>query len=150
MSGMVDGDHMSASIVFLRGAVWGQALGILAFATFLAVEDAPDYFARTSPWAIALPLAAIVGVQLPGASDFLARSLSSGMLVLLVLITSVSTAAAAIAYMVQAYAIPGSLVTEGWRYTRTTSTVLSGVFLLALGVNLVMSIRLFRSNSIQS
>ena len=141
---------MSARVVFLRGAVWGQALGILAFATFLAVEDAPDYFARTSPWAIALPLAAIVGVQLPGASDFLARSLSSGMLALLVLITSVSTAAAAIAYMVQAYAIPGSLVTEGWRYTRTTSMVLSGVFLLALGVNLVMSIRLFRSNSIQS
>jgi hypothetical protein len=147
---MVDGDHMSARIVFLRGAVWGQALGILAFATFLAVEDAPDYFARTSPWAIALPLAAIVGVQLPGASDFLARSLSSGMLALLVLITSVSTAAAATAYMIQAYAIPGSLVTEGWRYTRATSIVLSGVFLLALGVNVVLSIRLFRSNSIQS
>jgi hypothetical protein len=144
---MVDGDRMSARIVFLRGAVWGQALGILAFATFLAVEDAPDYFARTSPWAIALPLAAIVGVQLPGASDFLARSLSSGMLALLVLITSVSTAAAATAYMIQAYAIPGSLVTEGWRYTRATSIVLSGVFLLALGVNVVLSIRLFRGNS---
>ena len=147
---MVDGDRMSARIVFLRGAVWGQALGILAFATFLAVEDAPDYFARASRWAIALPLAAIVGVQLPGASDFLARSLSSGMLALLVLITSVSTAAAATAYMIQAYAIPGSLVTEGWRYTRATSIVLSGVFLLALGVNVVLSIRLFRSNSIQS
>src|SRR3972149_2490922 len=147
---MSDGNRMNAKIMLVRAAVWGQALGILAFATVLAIEDAPDYFARTSPWAIALPLAAIVGVQLPRASDFLARSLSSGMLVLLVLITSVSTAAAAIAYMVQAYAIPGSLVTEGWRYTRTTSTVLSGVFLLALGVNLVMSIRLFRSNSIQS
>ena len=141
---------MSARISFLRVAVWGQALGILAFATVLAIEDAPDYFARTSLWAIALPLIAIVGVQLPGASNFLARGLSSGLLALLVLITSVSTAAAAIAYMVQAYAIPGYLVTEGWRYTRTTSTVLSGVFLLALGVNLVMSIRLFRSNSIQS
>ena len=147
---MVDGDRMSARIVFLRGAVWGQALGILAFATFLAVEDAPDYFARTSPWAIALPLAAIVGVQLPRASDFLARSLSSGMLALLVLITSVSTAAAATAYMIQAYAIPGSLVTEGWKYTRATSIVLSGVFLLALGVNVVLSIRLFRRNSSRS
>ena len=147
---MTDGNRMNAKIMLVRAAVWGQALGILAFTTVLAVEDAPDYFARTSLWAIALPLIAIVGVQLPGASNFLARGLSSGLLALLVLITSVSTAAAAIAYMVQAYAIPGSLVTEGWRYTRTTSMVLSGVFLLALGVNLVMSIRLFRSNSIQS
>jgi hypothetical protein len=104
---------------------------------------------RTSPWATALPLAAIVGVQLPGVSDFLARSLSSGMLPLLVLITSVSTAATAIVYMVQAYAIPGYLVTEGWRYTRATSIVLSGIFLLALAANVVLSIRLFRSNSIQ-
>ena len=72
------------------------------------------------------------------------------MLALLVLTTSVSTAAAAIAYMVQAYAIPGSLVTEGWRYTRATSIVLAGIFLLALGVNIVLSVRLFRSNSIQS
>jgi hypothetical protein len=147
---MVDGDRMSARNVFLRVAVWGQALGILAFATVLAIEDAPDYFARTSPWAIALPLAAIVGVQLPGASDFLAGSLSSRMLALFVLITSVSTAAAATAYMIQAYAVPDSLVTEGWRYTRTTSIVLSGVFLLALGVNVVLCIRLFRSDSIQS
>src|SRR4030067_1753039 len=66
---MVDGDRMSARISFLRVAVWGQALGILAFATVLAIEDAPDYFARTSPWAVALPLAAIVGVQPPGIAD---------------------------------------------------------------------------------
>src|SRR3972149_4786290 len=63
----------------------------------------------------------LLGLPLPGASDFLASSLSSGMLALLVLITSVSIAAAAIAYMVQAYAIPGSLVTEGWRDTRATA-----------------------------
>ena len=72
------------------------------------------------------------------------------MLALLVLITSVSTAAAAIAYMVQAYAIPGSLVTEGWRHTRAASIMLSGIFLLALAVNVVLCIRLFRSDSIQS
>jgi len=141
---------MSARIVSLRAAVWGQAFGILAFATFLAVEDAPDYFARTSPWAIALPLAAIVGVQLPGASNFLARGLSSGMLAVLVLIPSVSTAAAATAYMIQAYAIPESLVTEGWRYTRLTSIVSSGIFLLALAVNAILCICLFRRNSTQS
>ena len=72
------------------------------------------------------------------------------MLALLALITSVSTAAAAIAYMVQAYAIPGSLVTEGWRYTRATSIALSGIFLLALAANVVLCIRLFRSDSVRS
>jgi hypothetical protein len=147
---MTDGNRMNAKIMLVRAAVWGQALGILAFATFLAIEDAPDYFARTSPWAIALPPAAIIAVHLRGAAAFVARSLSSGMLALFVLIPSVSTAAAATAYMLQAHSVPEFLVTDGWRYTRATSIALSVIFVLALVANIVLAIRLFRRDTTPS
>jgi len=147
---MTDGNRMNAKIMLVRAAVWGQALGILAFATILAIEDAPDYFARTSPWALALPLAAMIGVHLRGAASFVARSLSSGMLALFVLIPSVSTAAAATAYMLQAYSVPEFLVTDGWRYTRATSIALFAIFMLALVVNILLAIRLFRGDTTSS
>src|SRR3972149_2432587 len=129
------------SLTIVRVAFWGQVVGYLAKAAFLAYEDAPDVFARVSPLTFLLPLATMAGLHGLRLDRFLATNLGSASLVLYVLFTSGATTLLAILSVVRAYRIPEFLVTPGWEYTRTTSVPALVVFAVALAANVYLIVR---------
>jgi len=147
---MMDEDQFQRKVISLRAAVWGQAISLMLARIFLAAADAPDYFARASVWGFVLPIAAIATVHVRRVSDFLARSLSAGMLMTFILIVSTSTAIGALGSVFLSFAIPDFLVTPGFEYSRITRLIAFAAFLGALVVNLVLAFRMLRRRRAQS
>jgi len=142
---MADKASLSAEETLIKVAIVGQATGLLIMGLFLAIEDAPDYFKRADLLTILLAVVAIGAVLITRLPQFLARVLSSGMLVIFILLISVSTILIALSNVVLAFSIPELFVTPGWEYTQTTA-VISFIFFLVSGtVNLVLSVRLLMS-----
>jgi hypothetical protein len=137
---------MQGKVILVRWAVWGQAIGLLTMAFFLAAEDAPDIFKRASLWNFILPIVAIILVQMRRPSTFLAKTLSVGMIAPLVIIVSFFNAAGALVNTLDSFAIPESLVTPGWEYTQNTSLVVLIIFSLALIINIVLTVRAFQGD----
>ena len=123
---------MQEKVILVRWAVWGQAIGLLTMAFFLAAEDAPDILKRASLLEFILPIIAIILVQMQRPSAFLAKTLSAGMIAALVLIVSLFNALGALINTLDSFAIPESLVTTGWEYTQNTSLVVLIIFSLSL------------------
>jgi hypothetical protein len=132
---------MQGKVILIRWAVWGQAIGILTMAFFLAAEDAPDILKRASLLEFILPIVAIILVQMRRPSNFLVKTLSLGMIATLVIIVSLFNAAGALVNTLDSFAIPESLVTPGWEYTQNTSLVVLIIFSLALIINIVLTVR---------
>jgi len=142
---MADKASLSAEETLIKVAIVGQATGLLIMGLFLAIEDAPDYFKRADLLTILIAVVAIGAVLITRLPQFLARVLSSGMLVIFILLISVSTILIALSNVVLAFSIPELFVTPGWEYTQTTA-VISFIFFLVSGtVNLVLSVRLLMS-----
>jgi hypothetical protein len=129
------------AVIVIRVAFWGQLVGFLSQASFLAYEDAPDIFARVSPLAILIPLLAIAALYFLRLDRFVATNLTRGILALFVLGISGATALLAVLHVLQAYRVPEFLVTPGWEYTRTTSVLVLAVFALALVANVYVIAR---------
>jgi hypothetical protein len=132
---------LQGKVILIRWAVWGQAIGILTMAFFLAAEDAPNILKRASLLEFILPIVAIVLVQMRRPSTFLAKTLSAGMIATLIIIVSLFNAAGALVNTLDSFAIPESLVTPGWEYTQNTSLVVLIIFSLALIINIVLTVR---------
>jgi hypothetical protein len=132
---------MQEKVILVRWAVWGQAIGLLTMAFFLAAEDAPDILKRASLLEFILPIIAIILVQMQRPSAFLAKTLSAGMIAALVLIVSLFNAVGALINTLDSFAIPESLVTPGWEYTQNTSLVVLIIFSLSLILNIVLTVR---------
>lgn len=139
--------RLQANVVLIRVAVWGQAIGFLVMASFLAIEDAPEFFKRVSPWNIIVPIIAVVVIQMKMPSNFLVRNVSTGMLSIFILIVSLSTTAIALSYLVHAFSIPEFLITSGWQYSQTTSIFVFVVFSAALIANIVFLICALREGN---
>jgi hypothetical protein len=132
---------MQEKVILVRWAVWGQAIGLLTMAFFLAAEDAPDILKRASLLEFILPIIAIILVQMQRPSAFLVKTLSAGMIAALVLIVSLFNALGALINTLDSFAIPESLVTPGWEYTQNTSLVVLIIFSLSLILNIVLTVR---------
>jgi len=132
---------MRRNVILIRWAVWGQAIGLLTMAFFLAVEDAPDIFKRASLLEFILPIVVIILVQMQRPSTFLAKTLSVGMIAPLVIIVSLFNTAGALVNTLDSFEIPESLVTQGWKYTQNTSLVVLIIFSFALVINIVLTVR---------
>jgi hypothetical protein len=129
------------AVTVVRAASWGQLVGFLTQAAFLAYEDAPDIFARVSPLAVLIPLLAIAALYFLRLDRFVAKNLSPATLAVFVLGTSAATTLLAVLHVLQAYRVPQFLVTAGWEYTRITSVVVLAVFAAALAVNVYVIAR---------
>lgn len=134
-----------AKETFILAAAWGQALGLLSRAIFLAAEDAPDVFSRVSVWGFILPVLTVGVLQFTRLRSFLSNNLSRGILALLVMIISLSTFLVSLGDLSLAMSVPEDLVTKGWEYTRITSLLSTLLFLVAVVVNLILSVGSLRS-----
>ncbi len=142
---MVDKAGSPAKATLIKVAIVGQEAGLLLSGLFLAIEDAPDYFKRADLLTVLLAVIAIGAVLITRLPQFLARVLSSGMLVLFILLISVSTFLIASSDVVFEFSIPDLFLTPGWEYTRTTA-IISFIFFLVSGIiNFVLSLRLLMS-----
>ena len=130
--------------LLLRVAVWGQVMGFLLMAYFLAMEDAPQLFKRISPWNVIVPILVVIVIQMKRPSNFVIQNISTGLLSIFILIVSISTTAIAAAYLTHAFSIPEFLVSSGWQYTRITAIFVTIVFSLALIANIVFLVRTLR------
>ena len=138
---------MQGKVILIRSAVWGQAIGILTMAIFLAIEDAPDVLKRAGLLEFLLPIVAIIIVQMRRPSIFISQTLSVGVIAALVIIVSLSNTAGALVTTMDSFAIPKHLVTSGWEYTQTTSLVVLMIFSLALIINIFLIVRTFQGES---
>ena len=142
---MVDKASSPAKATLIKVAIVGQVAILLLSGLFLAIEDAPDYFKRADLLTVLLAVIAIGALLITRLPQFVARVLSSGMLVIFILLISVSTFLIALANVVLDFSIPELFVTSGWEYTRTAA-IISVIFFLVSGViNLVLSLRLLMS-----
>ncbi len=142
---MVDKAGSPAKATLIKVAIVGQTASLLLSGLFLAIEDAPDYFKRVDLLTVLLAVFAIGALLITRLPQFLARVISSGMLVIFILIISVSTFLIALSNVVLEFSIPDLFLTPGWEYTRTTA-IISFIFFLVSGIiNLVLSLRLLVS-----
>ena len=142
---MADKAGLAAKATLVKVAIVGQATGLLLMGLFLAIEDAPDYFKRADLLTVLLAVIAIGAVLITRLPRFLARVLSSGMLVFFILLISASTILITLSNVVLAFSIPDLFVTPGWEYTQTIA-IISFIFFLGSGIiNLVLSLRLLMS-----
>lgn len=144
---MSNENQLRSKVVLLRVAVWGQIVGYLLAALFLAIEDAPDILVRVSIWEIVVPIAAGAAIRIKRVSNFLVRNLSTSMLAVFVIIISFSTAAIALGDVTLSFAIPDFLVTPGWQNARTTGLITLAVFIVALVTNIALAVRALRINT---
>lgn len=142
---MVDKAGSPAKATLIKVAIVGQTASLLLAVLFLAIEDAPDYFKRADLLRVLLSVIAIGVVLFTRLPQFLARVLSSGILVFFILLISVSNILINLSNVVLGFSIPDLFVTPGWEYTRTTA-IISFIFFLGSGIiNLVLSLRLLMS-----
>ena len=142
---MVEKAGSPAKVTLIKVAIFGQAAGLLLMGLFLAIEDSPDFFKRADLLTVLLAVIAIGAVLITRLPQFLARVLSSGMLVFFILLISVSTFLITLSNIVLEFSIPDLFVTPGWEYTQTTA-IISFIFFLGSGIiNLVLSLRLLMS-----
>src|SRR3989337_3911907 len=133
--------NLAHALTIIRVAFWGQVIGFLLKAAFLAYEDAPDVFSRVSPLTFLVPLIGMAILYFLRLDRFFAANVGPTALAAFVLLTSGSTTLLATLSVVRAYRIPEFLVTPGWEYTRTTSVLALVVFAVALAANVYLIVR---------
>jgi hypothetical protein len=133
--------NTAGSLTIVRVAFWGQVIGFLVKAAFLAYEDAPDVFARVTPLTFLVPLVGLAALYLLRLDRFVAANVGPTALAAFTLLTSGSTTLLGLLSVVRAYRIPEFLVTRGWEYTRTTSVFALVLFAISLAVNVYLVVR---------
>jgi hypothetical protein len=129
----------------IKVIVWGQIVGHLWQVAAVVVQDAPDYFARTSLASILLPILILVAMHVFKLDIYFAQIDPGWLFIALGLILSVSMTAMAFQNMQYYFDLPESMITSSWRYGQITSVISLVVFGLGLICTCWFSIRVVRS-----
>ena len=133
-----------SKIMLVRIAVWGQAIGFLWHVVALAIEDSPDFFARANPSTFLWPIAVVAAMYLLRLDMFLAKRVPGGMLAFFILLVSIASTITAFLGISFYFDIPKYLFQPGWQLPQTMSYITLAIFAIALMVNVICMVRIFR------
>lgn len=131
-------------IMLVRVAVWGQAIGFLWQVLALAIEDSPDFFVRTNPSMFLWPIAVVAAMYLLRLDMFLAKGVSVGMLAFFILLVSIASTITAFLGISFYFNIPKYLFQLEWQLSQIMSYITLAIFIIALIVNVICMVRIFR------
>jgi hypothetical protein len=128
----------------IRYCVWGQMIGYISFGLSLAIEDAPDIFARANPWELVWPVLLLVAMHLFRLDSIIARLTPTWFIIVTVLSISLGTLVASGVGVRNVFGIPDLLMTDGWRYSQSSTLITLSIFVLSMIVSVYLSIRIYQ------
>ena len=131
-------------ITLVRVVVWGQAIGFLWQVLALAIEDSPDFFNRANPSTFLWPIVVVVAMYLLRLDRFLATRVPGGMLAVFILLVSIASTITAFLGISFYFDIPKYLFQPRWQLSQTMSYITLTIFAIALIVNVISMVRIFR------
>lgn len=99
-------------------------MGYIAIALSLVIEDLPDVFARADVTDFVWPIVVLLLMYFFKLSRIAEQFVPRGLLVFLVLMTSLGTFVASLAGVLLVFGIPAWLETSRWRYLQAAGSLL--------------------------
>lgn len=134
-------------ITLIRVVVWGHLLGYLWRGISIAIEDAPDVFARAGIGSFVWPIVIFFLFQLSKADKRLSKILAVRVVIIFSIIVSLSTMIVSITDVIFGHDIPEHLITSSWRYWQAISVINLLIYLTILILTVLFSIRALRDSS---